>query len=84
MSLSVTIPIAVIAALVFYLIGVKVVRVLMMPPPPDEPDLSLLRPVELRYQCMVCGAGVTMTATPGEEDPTPPRHCREDMVLADG
>ena len=51
------------------------------PGPPDEPDPATLRPVDFRYRCGVCGAEVTMTAAPGDEDPTPPRHCQEDMVL---
>ena len=31
-------------------------------------------------QCVVCGAEVTMTVA-ADDDPEPPRHCREDMVL---
>ena len=81
MPLAVRIVIAVVAALVIYLLAVKVIRSMLRPPPPDEPDVSLLRPVDYRYRCMVCGAEVTMTAAPGEEEPEPPRHCREDMVL---
>ena len=81
MPLAVRIVIAVVAALVIYLLAVKVIRSMLRPPPPDEPDVSLLRPVDYRYRCMVCGAEVTMTAAPGEEDPEAPRHCREDMVL---
>ncbi|HEY3725134.1 MAG TPA: hypothetical protein VGN59_17410 [Acidimicrobiia bacterium] len=81
MPLAVRIVIAVVAALVIYLLAVRVIRSMLRPPPPDEPDLSLLRPVDYRYRCGVCGAEVTMTAAPGEEDPEAPRHCREDMVL---
>ena len=88
---AVRVLIALAAALAIYLIGVRIVRVMMAPPPPDEPDLSLLKPVDYRYRCMVCGTEVTMTATPevvvdGEDDtvapgPDAPRHCREDMHL---
>ena len=86
MPIEVRVLIAVAAALVFYLIGVRIVRVMLAPPPPDEPDLTLLRPVDYRYRCMVCGTEVTMTAAPsadGEpvESPDAPRHCREDMQL---
>jgi hypothetical protein len=63
-----------------YLVGVKVVRVLMLPPPPEEPDVTKLQPVELHYRCMVCGTEVTMTAAPDAEADAP-RHCREDMTL---
>jgi DNA-directed RNA polymerase subunit RPC12/RpoP len=76
---AVRILIALGVALVFYLVAVKIVRVLMAPPPPDEPDLTLLEPVDYRYRCMVCGTEVTMTASPEADAPDPPRHCREDM-----
>ena len=81
MSDVVRVLIAVGVALVFYLFAVKVVRVLMAPPPPDEPDLTRLEPVDYRYRCMVCGTEVTMTASPEADAPDPPRHCREDMHL---
>jgi len=76
----VRILIAVAVCVAIYLIGVKLVRVMMMPPPPDEPDTSTLKPVDLRYRCMVCGTEVTMTAAPDAEADAP-RHCREDMTL---
>jgi DNA-directed RNA polymerase subunit RPC12/RpoP len=79
--LALRIAIAIVVAVVLYLLAVRVIRVMLRPPPPDEPDVSLLRPVDYRYRCMVCGAEVTMTAAPGDEDPDPPRHCKEDMVL---
>ena len=50
--------------------------------PPAEPDPDDVKPVNLHYRCIVCGAEVTMTAAQ-EEDPDAPRHCREDMVLWD-
>ena len=81
MSDVVRVLIALGVALVLYLIAVKIVRVLMAPPPPDEPDLTLLEPVDYRYRCMVCGTEVTMTASPEADAPDPPRHCREDMHL---
>ncbi len=73
--------IAVAACLVFYLIAVKMVRLMMAPPPPDEPDLSTLEPVDYRYRCTVCGTEVTMTAAPDAAAPDAPRHCREDMIV---
>ncbi len=83
MPFAVRILIAVFVAVLLYLFAVKLIRAMLRPAPPDEPDLSLLRPVDLHYRCGVCGAGVTMTAAPGDEDPDPPRHCKEDMVLID-
>lgn len=79
MGIAVRVLIALAAALVFYLIAVKIVRVMMAPPPPDEPDLTRLQPVDYRYRCMVCGTEVTMTASPEADAPDAPRHCREDM-----
>lgn len=80
MSDVLRIAIALAAALLLYLLAVKVVRTLMAPPPPDEPDVSLLKPVDYRYRCMVCGTEVTMTASPAAGAPDAPRHCREDML----
>jgi hypothetical protein len=50
--------------------------------PPAEPDPDDVKPVNLHYRCIVCGAEVTMTAAQ-EEEPDAPRHCREDMVLTE-
>ncbi|MEO6467547.1 MAG: hypothetical protein ABIP21_00495 [Acidimicrobiia bacterium] len=80
MDIAIRILIALAMALVFYLIAVRIVRVMMAPPPPDEPDVSLLKPVDYRYRCMVCGTEVTMTASPEADAPDAPRHCREDMA----
>jgi hypothetical protein len=83
--LPVRILIAVVAAVVLYLIAVRLIRGMMRPGPPDEPDLSTLRPVDYHYRCGVCGAEVTMTSAPGDDEvPDPPRHCKEDMSLVGG
>jgi hypothetical protein len=80
MPLWVRILIALAGVIGIYLVAVKVVRIMLMPPPPDEPDVTRLRPVEHHYRCMVCGTEVTMTAAPDAEADAP-RHCREDMTL---
>jgi hypothetical protein len=49
--------------------------------PPAEPDETLLRPVNYRYRCTVCGTEVVMTSAPDGDVPDAPRHCREDMSL---
>ncbi len=49
--------------------------------PPAEPDPNDMAPVDMNYRCGVCGAEVTMTMSPLGDEPTAPRHCREDMVL---
>ncbi len=85
MPLAVRVLIALVAAVLLYLIAVRLIRSMMRPGPPDEPDLSTLRTVDYRYRCGVCGAEVTMTAAPEDEDaPDPPRHCREDMTPVGG
>jgi hypothetical protein len=71
--------VAIVGAVTLYVTGALMLTKFKVPPPP-EPDAADLRPVDLRYQCSVCGAEVTMTAA-ADDDPEPPRHCREDMVL---
>jgi hypothetical protein len=72
------IVIGVAVALVVYVIGASMLRKFQMAPP-EEPDPEDIKPVDLHFRCIVCGAEVTMTAA--QDDPDPPRHCREDMVL---
>jgi hypothetical protein len=75
------IVLGVIVALTIYVIGASMLRKFKVAPPP-EPDPDDIKPVNLRFRCIVCGAQVTMTAAQGD-DPEAPRHCREDMVLMD-
>jgi len=65
-------------ALTVYVIGASMLRKFQLAPP-EEPDPDDIKPVNLQFRCIVCGARVTMTAAQGD-DPEPPRHCREDMV----
>jgi hypothetical protein len=65
-------------AVVIYVIGAGMLRKFHVAAP-AEPDPDDIKPVDLHYRCIVCGAEVTMTAA--QEDPEAPRHCREDMVL---
>ena len=75
------IVLAVVVAVTVYVIGAGMLRKFHTAPP-AEPDPESVVPVDLRFRCSVCGAEVTMTAAPGD-DPEPPRHCREDMVLVE-
>jgi hypothetical protein len=75
----VRILIGVVVALTVYVIGASMLRKFHVAPP-SEPDPEDIKPVDLHFRCIVCGAEVTMTAAQ-DEDPEPPRHCREDMVL---
>jgi hypothetical protein len=67
-------------ALTVYVIGASMLRKFHLAPP-AEPDPDDIKPVDLHYRCIVCGAEVTMTAA--QDDPEAPRHCREDMVPVD-
>jgi hypothetical protein len=66
-------------AVAVYVIGASMLRKFHVAPP-AEVDPADIKPVDLHYRCIVCGAEVTMTAAQ-DEDPDPPRHCREDMAL---
>ncbi len=46
----------------------------------EAPEPGLLRRVNLRYRCSVCGAEVRMVQA-AEELPAAPRHCQEEMDL---
>jgi hypothetical protein len=39
-----------------------------------------MRKVNVKYRCTVCGLELKMMLAP-DEDPPPPRHCLEDMVV---
>lgn len=52
-----------------------VTRPLPEPPPPGE-----MRKVTVRYRCDVCGLEIKTLLAP-DEDPPPPRHCLEDMIV---
>jgi hypothetical protein len=70
--------IGVVACVVIIRLGLFMLRALASPAP--APDEGELRPVNLKYECVVCGAQVRMTKA-GEDLPPPPRHCLEDMQL---
>jgi hypothetical protein len=71
--------VAVVLFLVIMRVGLSILRGLARPLPPPPPPGELRR-VNLRYRCGVCGVELKMTSAP-DEDPEPPRHCREDMQL---
>jgi hypothetical protein len=78
----VRIVIGVAVAVFVYVVGASMLRKFHVAPP-QEPDPDDIKPVDLQFRCIVCGAEVTMTAAQ-DDDPEPPRHCREDMVLVTG
>ena len=71
--------IAVVGALLIYLIGAGILRKFKIAPG-EEVDPERVVPVNQRFRCGVCGAEVVMTAAQGGGDIEAPRHCREDMV----
>jgi len=75
------IAIAVGAALLIYLFMAKSIANFSRSDPPPDPSDVELEDVDYRYRCIVCGAQVVLYAAPEGEEPTPPRHCREPMVL---
>ena len=72
---------ALFAAVVIYLIGARSIGNFSKSDPPPDPSEVDLEDVDYRYRCIVCGAQVVLYAAPEGEEPTPPRHCREPMVL---
>jgi hypothetical protein len=73
------IVLGVVVALFIYVAGASMLRKFHIAPD-EEPNPADVKPVNLHFRCIVCGAEVVMTAAQGD-DPDPPRHCREDMVL---
>ena len=59
--------------------GVGMLRSFTAPLPPPPPA-GEMRKVKVRYRCTVCGLEIKLTLAP-DEDPPPPRHCMEDMVV---
>jgi len=49
-------------------------------PMPAPPPTGEMRKVNVRYRCDVCGVQLRLTMAP-DEDPPPPRHCLEDMIV---
>lgn len=48
-------------------------------PPVTPPEPGMLRKVNVRYRCDVCGVELRLTLAP-DEDPPPPKHCLEEMI----
>jgi hypothetical protein len=78
MGLLVKLVIGAVGFLVILRLGLFFIKAFATPVP--TPDPGELRRVNLKYQCLICGAEVRMTKA-GEDLPPPPRHCLEDMQL---
>ncbi len=82
MIFGVSIVRLIVAILAGYLIiraGLAMLRG-MAAPIPEPPPPGELRKVKIQFQCNVCGTEVRMTMS-NDEDPEPPRHCMQEMVL---
>jgi hypothetical protein len=73
--------VALVAAVVIYLIGARSIGNFSKSDPPPDPSEVPLEDVDYRYRCIVCGAQLVLFAAPEGEMPDAPRHCREPMVL---
>ena len=64
---------------VLWRVGITMLHAVTMatpePPPPGE-----MRKVNMRFRCDVCGVELKLTMAP-DEDPPPPKHCLEDMII---
>lgn len=74
-----TLLIAIAIGAVILAVGVWMVRLLATPEPP-EPSPEDLVEINADYRCIVCGMRLTVTQVQGNET-TPPKHCREEMLL---
>ena len=72
---------AIVAAVVIYVLGARMVANFSNSDPPPDPSEIPLEDVDLRYRCIVCGAQAVLYMAPEGEMPEPPRHCREPMAL---
>ena len=75
----VRVAIALVGALLFYVIGAGILRKFKIAPD-EEVDPEQVVPVNVQFRCIVCGAEVTMTAAQEGDEIAAPRHCREDMI----
>jgi len=71
--------VGVIGGYVLWKSGIAMLRSFTTPLPPPPPAGEMRR-VNVRYRCSVCGLEIKLTLAP-DEDPPPPRHCLEDMIV---
>jgi hypothetical protein len=66
-------------AYVVWKTGIALLRSLSTPLP-GPPPTGEMRRVNVRYRCDVCGTELRLTMAP-DEDPPPPTHCLEEMIV---
>ncbi|MCU1378863.1 MAG: hypothetical protein JWN29_1846 [Acidimicrobiales bacterium] len=79
MGQLVSVLVAVAAGYLIFRAGIAVLKG-MVRPMPEPPPAGELRRVKLRYRCPICGLELRVT-TAANEDPSPPRHCMDEMDL---
>jgi hypothetical protein len=82
MALIFAIPIAMLMSFVIFKIGYAMLGSFGSPMPPPPPP-GIRRRVKLRYQCLLCGMELRVTAAP-DEVVLPPRHCMDEMEYVPG
>jgi len=78
-STIIWVAIGVLGGWVLWKSGIGMLRSLTRPLPPPPPAGEMRR-INVRYRCNVCGLELRLSLAP-DEDPPPPRHCLEDMVV---
>lgn len=79
LSTIIWVGIGVLGGWVLWKSGIGMLRSFTTPMPPPPPP-GEMRKVNVKYRCTVCGLELKMMLAP-DEDPPPPRHCLEDMVV---
>ena len=79
LSTIIWVGIGVLGGSVLWKSGIGMLRSFTTPMPPPPPP-GEMRKVNVKYRCTVCGLEMKMMLAP-DEDPPPPRHCLEDMVI---
>ena len=79
LSTIIWVAIGLLIGLVLWKSGIAMLRSLTTPPP-SPPPTGEMRKVNVRYRCTICGLEIRLTLAP-DEDPPPPRHCMEEMVI---
>ena len=77
LSTIIWVGIGVLGGYVLWKSGIGMLRSFTTPMPPPAGEM---RKINVKYRCTVCGLEMKMMLAP-DEDPPPPRHCLEDMVV---
>jgi hypothetical protein len=65
--------------LMIWRVGFNTLKGFARPVPAPLPA-GEMRKVDIRYRCTICGMELRVRLA-DDEDPAPPRHCQDDMVI---